>query len=87
MPNKTCSVAIDGKQYNVLKGRSLLSVLIENGILALKNNAVSGRDRFGTCGMGVCFECEIFIHKVGVRRACLVILDTDVIVQTGVFRE
>lgn len=87
MPNKICRVAIDGKQYNVIEGQSLLSVLIEHGIFALKRNAVSGRGRFGTCGMGVCFECEILIHNVGVRRACLVTLDTDVSVQTGVYCE
>lgn len=76
-------ININNQQYIASSGQSLLSIMIENGILGLKKNAVSGDTRFGICGMGTCFECEVLIEDLGIRRSCLINVDTDLNVQTG----
>jgi hypothetical protein len=37
--------------------------------------------------MGTCFECEIYIKNLGIRRACMVAIDADLEIQTGVNHE
>jgi predicted molibdopterin-dependent oxidoreductase YjgC len=81
------TITINGQSYVAYKGQSLLSVLIENGIFSLKQNAVSGQNRFGICGMGTCFECEVQVMDQGIRRACLANLDAEMNVKTGDYRE
>lgn len=76
-------VSIDKKDFYAPNGKSLFSLLIENGVFKLKKNAVSNQSRFGLCGMGACFECEIYIKNLGIRRACLVNIDTDLEIETG----
>lgn len=80
---KTVRIKIDDLEVIVPKGVSLLSILIEHGIFELKKNAVSGEYRFGICGMGTCFECEVVINTKGIRRACLIAVDTEMEVKTG----
>lgn len=79
----TVRVKIDEIEVNAPKGVSLLSILIDQGIFQLKKNAVSGEYRFGICGMGTCFECEVVIKNKGIRRACMITVDSDIEVKTG----
>lgn len=80
---ETVRLKIDDLELIVPKGVSLLSILIEHGIFQLKKNAVTGDYRFGICGMGTCFECEVVINTQGIRRACLIAVDADMEVKTG----
>ncbi len=81
--NKTCQIVINGDFFDVLESSSLMAVLVNNGIFNLKTNGVSGQKRFGICGMGTCFECEVTLKNVGVRRACLLKTEPGMVVETG----
>lgn len=87
MSENPFKISIDGKDFYAPNGKSLFSLLIENEIFELKKNAVSNQSRFGICGMGTCFECEIYIKNLGIRRACMVAIDADLEIQTGVNHE
>lgn len=87
MSTSNYTVSIDGQKYEVPYGKSLLSLLIENNIFQLKKNLVTNELRFGICGMGTCFECEVHIEKLGIRRACLISIDSDLEVKTGATSE
>jgi len=84
MSDKSYTVTINNQIFVVSPGQSLFSVMLENGILKLKKNAVLGDMRFGACGMGTCFECEVFIEDRGVRRSCLINVDTNLRVKVGI---
>jgi hypothetical protein len=56
---------------------------MNNNVVKLKKNAVLGDLRSGVCGMGVCFECEVFIEGLGIRRSCLINVETDLVVKVG----
>lgn len=87
MSQDPVTITINGKSFAAYVGQSLLSVFIGNDIFALKQNAVSGQNRFGICGMGACFECEVIIENQGTRRACLVNVDGNMSIRTGDYRE
>lgn len=84
MSDSNFEVLINGQEFKAPKGKSLLSLLIENNFFQLKRNLVTNQPRFGMCGMGTCFECEVHIEKLGTRRACLINIDSNLEVQTGV---
>ena len=77
------NVLINGNNYEVSQGESLISVFINHGIFQTKINPVSGQARFGTCGMGPCYECEVRVERLGIRRACMISVNSNLIVDTG----
>ncbi len=87
MIEKVFTVLVNGKRIEAPRGKSLLSLLIENQIFELKKNMVSEKYRFGICGMGICFECEVYVENLGTRRACLININSDLEIKTGLIHE
>jgi D-hydroxyproline dehydrogenase subunit gamma len=61
-------ILINGKPQEIEEGSSLLVVLLNNGWQA-QRLSVSGANRSGICGMGICFECRVTVEGK-VVRAC-----------------
>ena len=61
-------ILINGKRQEVEEGASLLVVLLNNG-QNTQRLSVSGANRCGICGMGICFECRVTVDGK-VVRAC-----------------
>jgi len=76
-------VMVDGRPIYGIAGQSLLSIMWASGIRVWRVNPVSGRERSGFCGMGVCFECDIDVQGSDERRACMILVTTGVTVTTG----
>ena len=85
--DRECTVIIDGESYAAYKGQSLLSLLVEHDIFICKRNLVTGEGRFGICGMGTCFECEVRVEGHGIRRACMMSIEADLVIATGDLHE
>lgn len=83
MPEELFKVSVNGKTFDAISGSSLFSLLINNHIFNLKKNMVTNQNRFGICGMGTCFECEVFINDLGIQRACLVNIESDLEITSG----
>jgi predicted molibdopterin-dependent oxidoreductase YjgC len=61
-------ILINGNPQETEEGASLLVVLLNNGLPA-QRLSVSGANRSGICGMGICFECRVTVDGK-VVRAC-----------------
>ena len=61
-------ILINGKPQEIEEGASLLVVLLNNG-QDTQRLSVSGANRSGICGMGICFECRVTVDGK-VVRAC-----------------
>jgi len=59
---------INGKPQEIEEDASLLVVLLNNG-QETQRISVSGANRGGICGMGICFECRVTVDGK-VVRAC-----------------
>jgi predicted molibdopterin-dependent oxidoreductase YjgC len=66
----TVTVHVDGRALRVPDGMTLTAALVQGGVRAIATNPVSKQPRGPFCGMGICFECEIFVDGELVR-ACL----------------
>jgi sarcosine oxidase subunit alpha len=75
-------ITIDGAPSEVLEGVTVLAALFDHGASACRT-AVSGENRFGICGMGVCFECRVTIDGLGHQRACMVTCQDGMEILTG----
>jgi D-hydroxyproline dehydrogenase subunit gamma len=62
-------ILINGKPQQIEEGASLLVALLNNG-QDTQRLSVSGANRCGICGMGICFECRVTVDGK-VVRACL----------------
>ena len=61
-------ILINGNPYEIEEGVSLLVVLLNNGH-STQRLSMSGANRCGICGMGICFECRVTVDGK-VVRAC-----------------
>ena len=77
------TVTVNGDELQAVHGQSLLALFVENEIFALKSNQVTGEQRFGFCGMGICFDCEVLIDDKQLRRACMINIEKNLKVTTG----
>jgi len=66
----SATLRIDDRQFRVPDGMTLTAALVQAGVRAVSVNPVSGTPRGPFCGMGICFECEVFVDGYLVR-ACL----------------
>lgn len=61
-------IRVDGKSVEVKPGMSVAAVVMNLG-LATRQSA-SGEARGPVCGMGVCFECRVWVDGEGPLRSC-----------------
>jgi D-hydroxyproline dehydrogenase subunit gamma len=61
-------ISINGTPQEIEEGASLLVVLLNKG-QHTQRLSVSGANRCGICGMGICFECRVVVDGK-IVRAC-----------------
>jgi sarcosine oxidase subunit alpha len=74
----------DGKSYQGIKGDSIASALLANGVRTLRYSNRDGEPRGIYCGIGHCFECRMTVNGVQSVRACITqACDGDVLESQG----
>ena len=76
------SIEVDGTPVIVARGVSVASALLDAGVTAFRISP-QGTGRAPLCGMGVCYECRVTIDGVTHQRACMVVVDAGMRVDTG----
>ena len=64
---------IEGRSGKGREGDSLLAGLLNEGIYEFREEGDHGHSPI--CGMGICFECLVFVKGRGQVRACMVPLE------------
>lgn len=62
---------VDGTSYPGIKGDSIASALLANGVRTLRYSNRDGEPRGIYCGIGHCFECRMTVNGVQSVRACI----------------
>jgi len=65
-------LSFDGRSLTALPGQSIAAALGAADIKALRTTRRGGERRGVFCGIGVCFDCLVYVDGDGPLRACLV---------------
>jgi predicted molibdopterin-dependent oxidoreductase YjgC len=63
-------IALGDRSLLAHEGESIASALFRAGVTTCKVMPLDGQLRGYYCGMGVCFECVVYVDGVGEVRAC-----------------
>jgi predicted molibdopterin-dependent oxidoreductase YjgC len=61
-------IRVNGQEVEVQPGMSVAAVVMNLGLAARRS--VTGEARGPVCGMGVCFECRLWVDGKGPLRSC-----------------
>lgn len=75
-------IIADGKPLHVERGSTLASALLNAQHDAFRRST-SGEPRAPLCGMGICYECRVTVDGVAHRRACMIVVEPGMRVDTG----
>lgn len=64
------SFYFNGKRYHAYENETVAAALFASGERVLRSTAESGRPRGLFCGMGVCFDCTVWIDATHTALAC-----------------
>jgi len=73
-PGPAFTVTLDGREVDVLPGRTVAAALWAEGVTSWRSTRDAGRPRGVFCGIGVCFDCLVTVNDRPNQRACLVTL-------------
>jgi D-hydroxyproline dehydrogenase subunit gamma len=76
------TIVVDGRILKVAPGITVAAALA-NARLGCRRS-LTGEIRGPLCGMGICFECRVTISGVAHRRACMVVVEPGMEIQTDV---
>jgi sarcosine oxidase subunit alpha len=74
-------IVVDGKPVGVERGATLASALLNARHYAFRR-AITGEPRAPLCGMGICYECRVTVDGVAHRRACMIVVEPGMRVDT-----
>ena len=77
----TIEIAVNGRSLRVEQGTTLASALLNAGVGAFRRSA-SGETRAPLCGMGICYECRVTVDGVAHQRACMIVAEAGMRVDT-----
>jgi len=78
----TIEITADGRALRVDAGITVASALLGAGQFEFRRST-SGEPRGPLCGMGICYECRVTIDGVAQQRACMVVVEPGMRVDTG----
>lgn len=61
---------LDGQPLVALEGQTIAGALLAAGCRAWRSTERLGEPRGFFCGMGVCYDCLVFVEGQGQVRAC-----------------
>lgn len=73
----------DGETYTGLKGDTIASALLANGIRQLRVHEATGAPRAIYCNIGHCFECRVTVDEFSNTRACMTTVQNQMVVESG----
>lgn len=74
-------LVVDGVAVRVSAGISVAVALMNRGVNSFRTS-VAGEPRAPLCGMGICYECRVSIDGVAHRRACMVLVEHGMRIET-----
>ncbi|WP_042353781.1 (2Fe-2S)-binding protein [Bacillus rubiinfantis] len=80
---KSLSFEFDGKTYEAYENETIAAALLANGIRQLRVHEESGTPRGIYCNIGHCMECRVTVNGQANKRACLTLVEQDMIVEGG----
>ncbi|HEX5409217.1 MAG TPA: (2Fe-2S)-binding protein [Gemmatimonadaceae bacterium] len=81
MMSRRFEIVVDGRPIAATGDRTLAAALLNAGIVRFRTS-VTGEARAPLCGMGSCFECRVRVNGVAHQRACLLVCEEGMIVET-----
>lgn len=63
-------IVVDGERMTASRGQTVAAVLLSRGI-PFRATRFAGRPRALYCGMGMCYDCTVYVDGVS-ERACMV---------------
>jgi aerobic-type carbon monoxide dehydrogenase small subunit (CoxS/CutS family) len=81
----TIEVIADGEMLRVERGVTVASVLLNCNADRFRQS-ISGTPRGPLCGMGICHECRVTVDGVAHQRACMIVVEHGMTVDTGTAR-
>lgn len=76
------TITVDGREVSAAPGTTIAAALMNAGIAAFRTS-VNGEPRGPVCGMGICFECRVTVNGAAHQRACLIVCEAGMRVETG----
>lgn len=77
------SFQFDGKTYEAYENETIAAALLANGIRKLRVHEGCGTPRGIYCNIGHCMECRVTVNGQANVRACLTLVDKDIVVESG----
>lgn len=75
--------SFDGKEYEGFEGETIAASLLANGIRKLRVHEDNGTARGIYCNIGHCMECRVTVNNQGNVRACLTVVEDNMMVESG----
>jgi hypothetical protein len=72
----------NGKKMKALKGDSIASALIANGVMKFRNTNKKGNPRGYFCGIGLCTDCMMKVNGVRNIRTCITEIEDNMVIET-----
>ncbi|UYX55111.1 (2Fe-2S)-binding protein [Bacillus thuringiensis] len=73
----------NSQEYEAYEHETIAAALLANGIRTLRVHEDSGKPRGIYCNIGHCSECRVTVNNQTNVRACLTVVEKDMIVESG----
>jgi sarcosine oxidase subunit alpha len=80
--SETIEIVADGTPIRAERGTTVASALLNAGHHSFRRS-ISGEPRAPLCGMGICYECRVTIDGVAHQRACVIVVEPAMRVDTA----
>ncbi|AIK39260.1 (2Fe-2S)-binding protein [Bacillus pseudomycoides] len=80
---KRISFQFNDKEYEAYENETIAAALLANGIRTLRVHEDSGTPRGIYCNIGHCSECRVTVNNQMNVRACLTVVENEMIVESG----
>jgi D-hydroxyproline dehydrogenase subunit gamma len=75
-------IVVNAKVLRVEPGVTVASALLNDDHHVFRRST-TGEVRAPVCGMGICYECRVTISDVAHQRACMVVVEPGMRIDTG----
>jgi sarcosine oxidase subunit alpha len=73
-------IEVDGLPILAYAGETIAATLLANQIRILRYSTKQNQPRSIFCGMGVCYDCLVTVNGVPNQRACMTLVEPDLVV-------
>jgi len=70
--SKRITFSFNGEEFNCESGQSIAAALIAAEHRELRSTRFENEPRSIFCGIGICFDCVVFVDGIANQRSCLV---------------